>query len=737
MMTVQSSEKHRLTATSPDHRVEVLVPLAVGRPYSYLAGDLSLSAGDFVTVPLGRRQTLGVVWDDTQQNKDIPAHKLKSVLHRHACPPMPEMHRKFLSWIAGYTMADLGSVLKLTLTTAAGIAPEQGTPRYRAADISPDGLSPKRKAVYEAAQNAPDLTAKSLAAKAGSTPALVKSMAADGQLTVIARAAPLPCTEITHLKTDLDLSNDQAEASKVLTRALSDGGFAPVLLDGVTGSGKTEVYFEALAEAFRLGKQVLVLLPEIGLSSQFISRFERRFGVKPAVWHSEITPAQKRKIWRGVIEGRTKCVVGARSALFLPFADLGLIVVDEEHDASYKQEDGVIYNARDMAVVRAKIGAFPVVLASATPSLETMQNVWAGKYTHVTLTSRFGAAVLPEIHMIDMRSEKTTAQTFISEPLRAAMQERVERGEQSLLFLNRRGYAPLTLCRKCAHRIECPSCTAWLVEHRKTGNLHCHHCGFQRKLPKICPECEAEESLVACGPGVERIAEEVYAFLLDANILVLSSDITNSPKALNDAISAIACGDIDVIIGTQMIAKGHNFPKLTCVGVIDADVGLGGADMRAAERTFQLLHQVSGRAGRADLPGQVFLQSYMPDHAVMKALAAGARDPFLKIESEERAEASMPPYGKLVALIVSGNKEDQVKAYCRDLARTAPAYSNVQVLGPAAAMLSMLRGKHRWRFLIKAEKEAQIQKIMQDWVGAVKKPSSVQLKIDIDPQSFF
>lgn len=711
------------------------MPLAVGRPYSYLAGDVLPEAGDFVTVPLGRRQALGVVWDDKSGNTDIPAHKLKTVLQRHDCPPLPKSHRKFLDWVSAYTMGDLGSVLKLTLTTTAGLEPEQGAVRYKIGDTA--GLTAKRKTVYDAAALNPDLTAKALAAKAGSTPALVKSMAGDGQLAAIQQPAPLPCTDIRDLKTDLDLTNDQTEAARALTRALETGGFAPVLLDGVTGSGKTEVYFEALAEAFRLGKQVLVLLPEIGLSSQFISRFERRFGVKPAVWHSEITPAQKRKIWRGVIEGKTKCVVGARSALFLPFVDLGLIVVDEEHDASYKQEEGVIYNARDMAMVRAKIGAFPVVLASATPSLETMQNVWAGKYTHVTLTSRFGVAVMPDVEMIDMREEKTTAQTFISEPLRAAMLETLARGEQSLLFLNRRGYAPLTLCRKCAHRIECPSCSAWLVEHRKTGNLHCHHCGFQRKLPKICPECEAEDSLVACGPGVERIAEEVTAFMPDAKILVLSSDVTNSPKALDDAIAAITKGEIDVIIGTQMIAKGHNFPKLTCVGVVDADVGLGGADMRAAERTFQLLHQVSGRAGRADLPGRVYLQSYMPDHAVMEALAAGARDPFLKVESAEREEASMPPYGKLVALIVSGNKEDQVKSFCRDLARTAPTYGNVQVLGPAAAMLSMLRGKYRWRFLIKAEKEVQIQKIILDWVGAVKKPSSVQLKIDIDPQSFF
>ena len=668
MMVMQSSDK----------TVQILTPFPVGKAYSYLSNGLDLSVGDLVLVPLGRKQTIGVVWSRDAE-ADVDASKLKAVIDKIESPPVPDVHRNFISWIASYTMADIGAVLKMSLPKM-----------VENALVKP----PKKEDIS-------------------------------------------PCQEIKSLKTDLDLSNDQVEAAKVLTDALKSNEFSPVLLDGVTGSGKTEVYFEALAECFRTGRQALVLLPEIGLSSQFIDRFKRRFGTEPAIWHSDVTPAKKRKIWKGVIKGETQCVVGARSALMLPFADLGLIVIDEEHDQSYKQEDGVIYNARDMAIVRAKLGAFPVVLASATPSLETMQNVWDGKYQHVVLPSRFGPAVMPDIEMIDMREEKTTAQVFLSDTLREAMIRAKERGEQSLLFLNRRGYAPLTLCRKCGHRFQCPSCTAWLVEHRKTGRLHCHHCDFDMRIPKICPECETEESLVACGPGVERIAEEARMVMPDANVLLLSSDITNSPKALEEALNDITAGKADVVIGTQLIAKGHNFPKLTCVGVVDADIGLSGGDMRAAERTFQLLHQVSGRAGRSSLKGTVYLQSYMPDHTVMQALAAGDRDPFLKLEAREREAADMPPYGKLVSLIISGQKEDIVQNYCRMLARNAPAYTNIQVLGPAAAMLAILRGKHRWRFLLRAPKDVQIQKIVGDWVASVKKPSSIQLKVDIDPQSFF
>ena len=546
-----------------------------------------------------------------------------------------------------------------------------------------------------------------------------------------------PCTQVPQIKGDVELSHDQVQAAEKISQAVDAGRFEALLLDGVTGSGKTEVYFQAMSKIFEKGGQVLILLPEIGLSTAFVKRFHERFGIKPAMWHSEITPANRRKVWNGVLRGETKCVIGARSAMFLPFPNLHLIIVDEEHDPSYKQEDGVIYNARDMAIVRANFDKAPVVLASATPSLETMENVWSGKYTHLVLPERFGAATMPDIHMIDMREEKTTAQTFIGAPLRNALEETLAKDEQALLFLNRRGYAPLTLCRKCGYRFECPSCTAWLVDHRKTGALHCHHCDYSIPRPHACPECETEDSLAACGPGVERIAEEVAAILPDAKPLVLSSDITESPKNLAAALSSIQSGEVDVIIGTQMIAKGYHFPRLTTVGVVDADIGLSGGDMRAAERTFQLLQQVSGRAGRADLKGHVYLQSFMPDHTVMQAIHAGDRDAFLAVEAAERKEAAMPPYGKLAALIISGKNDQTVKGFCYALARCAPRYDNMQILGPSAAMMSRLRGQYRWRFLIKTDKNTHLQNVISDWLSQVKQPSSIKLKVDIDPQSFF
>jgi primosomal protein N' (replication factor Y) (superfamily II helicase) len=510
-----------------------------------------------------------------------------------------------------------------------------------------------------------------------------------------------------------------------------------VLLDGVTGSGKTEVYFEAVAEAIKQGKQVLILLPEISLSAQFLERFERRFGVAPALWHSEVPAGQRRATWSGVAEGKTKVVVGARSALFLPYADLGLIVVDEEHDASYKQEEGVMYHARDMAIVRARLGGFAVVLVSATPSLETMVNVQQGKYHYLSLPSRHAGASLPDIHVINLKLAAPGRGQFISPPLQEALKKTFAAGEQSILFLNRRGYAPLTLCRTCGYRFQCPSCSAWLVEHKRFSRMQCHHCGYAQQVPRNCPSCNDEDSFAACGPGVERIQEEVSALLPEARTFILASDVITSPNMIRAAVRDIEDRKHDVIIGTQIIAKGHHFPALTLVGVVDADLGLSGGDLRAGERTFQLLHQVSGRAGRGELKGRVYLQTYMPEQNVIKALAKNDRDEFLAVEAREREKAGMPPFGRLAAVILSGPEEMKLDQFCRALAQKAPRYDDIRVLGPAPAPMAYLRGKHRRRFLIKAGRNISVQKYLAEWLSPVKVPSALQLKIDIDPQSFF
>ncbi len=532
------------------------------------------------------------------------------------------------------------------------------------------------------------------------------------------------------------LSADQQVAARRLLERTGAAGFSVTVLDGVTGSGKTETYFAAIAAALDAGRQVLVLLPEIALGAQWLDRFRRRFGTEPAQWHSDLSPAARRDTWRAVASGRDRLVVGARSALFLPFPELGLIIVDEEHDPSYKQEDGVAYQARDMAVLRASVARIPIVLVSATPSLETVVNIGRGRYAAVHLPRRHAEAALPRIELVDMRRERLQAGRFLAAPLVEAATLTLAAGEQVLFFLNRRGYAPLTLCRACGHRMQCPNCTAWLVEHRFTGRLQCHHCGHAETVPALCPECLASGTLAPCGPGVERIREEVAARFPAARIAMMVSDLLPGPRAASELVEAIAAHRYDVLIGTQIVAKGHHFPALTLVGVVDADLGMTGGDLRAGERTYQLLHQVAGRAGRADRPGRVLIQTYMPEQPVMRALAAGDRDGFLRAEADARRAAGLPPFGRLAALIVSAADAEAADEAARALARAAPQMPGVVVLGPAPAPLAILRGRHRRRFLVKAERGVVVQAVLRDWLGRVRLGGSARLQVDIDPYSF-
>jgi primosomal protein N' (replication factor Y) len=513
-------------------------------------------------------------------------------------------------------------------------------------------------------------------------------------------------------------------------------GFSTTLLDGVTGSGKTETYFEAVAEVVRQGGQALILLPEIALTVQFLDRFAERFGCRPAEWHSDLSQRERRRTWRAIAAGQAQVVVGARSALFLPYPRLKLIVADEEHESAFKQEDGLIYHARDMAVVRAKLGNFPIVLSSATPSLETWVNAKSGRYGHVKLPERHGAAQLPQVELVDLRVDAPEPQRWLSPKLHAAMRATLEAKEQVLLFLNRRGYAPLTLCRTCGFRIGCPNCSSWLVEHRYHGRLRCHHCGFDAVKPRQCPKCSMENSLAACGPGVERLLEEVRELYPDSRIALASSDVLHGPRETQAAIREMAEGGTDILIGTQIVAKGHHFPMLTLVGVVDADLGLQGGDPRARERTFQLLHQVSGRAGRAQHPGRVLLQTHQPDDPVMKALASGNRDGFLDMEAEDRMRFGLPPFGRLAAVIVSGNDEPLVNDTARALRHAAPLHADLEVWGPAPAALSRLRGQTRVRLLVKARRSVRLSDYLRGWLGSVKIPGRVRVVVDVDPMSF-
>jgi len=737
-------------AVNPE-RVSVLLPLPLTGPYDYaLPSDLELAPGDVVQVPLGTREVIGVVWDVPERDDGLAADRLKTVIAHYDVPPLPAVERRFIEWVAGYTMTSPGAVLRMALSSPGALETPRPIAALRAR-VSKDGvgdlrLTPARRRVLAIVEDGLARPAPELARAAGVSASVVKGLLEAGALESVNLPPPAAFAPPDAAAPGPSLTTAQREAAAALrerARATEDGppGFSVTLLNGVTGSGKTEVYFEAVAEALTAGRQVLVLLPEIALSAQWLARFEERFGVPPAQWHSDLSSRVRRVTWRAVAFGEARLVVGARSALYLPFADLGLIVVDEEHETAFKQEDGVIYHARDMAVVRARLGEIPIVLVSATPSLESVTNAKSGRYRLQHLPERHGSAGLPEIVLIDMRAEKPPAlpglgQSWLSPSLRAAVSETLAAGEQALLFLNRRGYAPLTLCRACGHRLDCPNCTAWLVEHRLSGKLQCHHCGYWSALPRHCPKCEAEGSLAACGPGVERLADEVAVLFPEAQRALMSSDTVTGPESAAALVKAVQAGEVDLLIGTQIVAKGNHFPKLTCVGVIDADLGLGGGDLRAAERTYQLLGQVAGRAGRAERPGRVLIQTFEPGHAVMQALRSGDRERFLEAESEARRSAGLPPFGRLAALILSAPQPGLVDEACRRLARVAPRSDGVDVFGPAPAPLAILRRQHRRRFLLRTRRDIALQGLLRAWLAAVELPRQVRLRIDIDPYSF-
>lgn len=738
-------------------RVPVLFPLPLEGSYDYLVpDDLDLAPGAVVMAPLGKRDVMGVVWDGDRltANPDAPPppdDRLKEVVARLPVAPLSEAALRFIEWVAAYYVVPPGRVLRMALSAREALQAPPRVKLYRLAESEqaamPAGLrpTPARLRVLEIASDGLGRTQGDLARTAGVSSSVVKGLQRAGVLEMVEAEQRMRFAAIDGARPGPRLSPSQAAAAEALRGAVSSGGENVTLLDGVTGSGKTEVYFEAVAACLSEGKQALVLLPEIALSTQWLDRFAARFGAEPGVWHSDLGQKERRETWRAVAEQRVQVVVGARSALFLPYQALGLIVVDEEHDPSYKQEDGVAYNARDMAVVRGRLENAPVVLASATPSLETLANVERGRYRHLLLEERHGAALLPQIELIDLRRDRplrhpgvpgSAGQSWLSTRLRGALSAALAEGEQSLLFLNRRGYAPLTLCRACGHRIQCPHCTAWLVEHRLAGRLQCHHCGFGQRLPETCPACEAPQSLAACGPGVERLAEEVKRLYPDARLAIMASDTMQGPHAAAELIAAVEAREVDILIGTQIAAKGYHFPYLTLVGVIDGDLGLYGGDLRAAERTFQLLQQVAGRAGRAECPGLVLIQTTDPDHPVMQALAEGDRARFIAAEAKGRRRAALPPYGRLAALVLSAPDQHVVDRVAGELAREAPIGEGLEVLGPAPAPLAILRGRHRRRFLLRADRGQPIQARIRKWLGGRRFPAQVRLQIDIDPQSF-
>ncbi|MBO1906037.1 primosomal protein N' [Microvirga sp. 3-52] len=713
---------------------DVLIPLALDTAYSYAVPDhIALEEGDVVQVPLANREVAGVVWG----LREGQGGNLKKVTGVIEAPNLSPKMRKFLDWIAWYTLAPKGSALAMGLKIPDPDRQEVARVGVKLAGALPKRMTPARQKVVDVAQDGVVRLKSELAHAAGVSNGVVDGLIDEGTLETVALlaepVAEMPDPAFGHTA----LSDGQREAADEIVAAMGEEHPPVILLEGVTGSGKTEVYFEAVAQALGTGRQALILMPEIALTAQFLDRFTARFGVKPATWHSGVTGRRRERLYTAIASGEVKVVAGARSALFLPYADLGLVIVDEEHETAYKQDDGVHYHARDMAVVRGKIENAPVVLASATPSIESRVNVERGRYRHVKLPERFGGRSMPQIRAVDLRKEPIPKGRWLSPTLVSAVEGTVARGEQALLFLNRRGYAPLTLCRACAHRYECPNCSSWLVEHRFRRSLVCHHCGHVERTPQACVECGSVDSLVPCGPGVERIAEEAAALFPDKRCIVLSSDFPGGTERLRAELAAIAAGEFDIVIGTQLVAKGHNFPLMTLVGVLDADIGLTSGDPRAAERTFQMLQQVTGRAGRGEKPGRALVQTWQPDHPVIAALISGDAERFYEEETRVREMAGLPPFGRLASLIVSAAEREAAEVHARAMALVAEPPPGVTVLGPAEAPLALIRGRYRFRLLVKTEREVDLQAYLRGWMARCPKiRGNTRVSIDVDPQSF-
>ncbi len=725
-----------MVSEAPPQRVRV-VPFQHGLgPLDYaVPAGLALAPGDAVEVPLGPRRITGVVWDaDRLAAPDVPAARLRAVIARLPLPPLAPALMRLIEWTADYYVAPLQAVVRMAWPSVAFLSPREFT-EYRLGGPLPQRLTPERAQALERLAGRQG-SARDLARFAQVSEAVIRGLVAAGTLlaqTVSGDASP-PLPDPDHAPPQL--SADQRTVADDLVAAVDAGRFAPILLEGVTGSGKTEVYFEAVAQAIRSGGQALVLVPEIALTAPWLARFAQRFGCAPLAWHSDLKTAERRAAWAAIADGRARVVVGARSALFLPYARLKTIIVDEAHEASFKQEEGVHYHARDVAVMRGRIEGLPVVLATATPAIETQVLSQRGIYRHLSLPGRFGGAELPDVQLIDMTRHPPARGSFLAPPLVAALARNLAAGEQSLLFLNRRGYAPLTLCRACGHRIQCPNCTAWMVEHRLSRRLACHHCGHQMPVPAACPECGAPDSLAACGPGVERIGEEVQRLFPTARTAIATSDTISSPARAAALVQAVEGGTLDIIIGTQMVTKGYHFPELTLVGIVDADLGLAGGDLRAGERCWQQIVQASGRAGRGQKPGRVLIQTHQPGAALMQALKHGDGPGFFAAEIAARRDLGLPPFGRLAALIISSEDAAAAAAAATTLGEAAPQAEGLLVLGPAPAPLAMLRGRHRHRLLVQARRDLPLPAILRDWLGRVPLPASVRVVVDVDPYSF-
>ena len=716
--------------------ISVMVPYKIDEPFQYFASqNSSLSLGDFVSVPLGQKIIIGVVWDK-HPKKTVDSIKLKQVIEKQNIPPMSKSLLLLIEWVSNYTLAPLGSVLKLAMPPLNFSKNHDIKKTLFFSGHIPKRLTEGRSKIINFIEKEPGCTLEEVIKFTNVSKNILKVLIKQGYVKEKIIKENELLFEEKFNETIPELTKEQLLVSGKIMNEINKNNFSVILLDGVTGSGKTEVYFEAISKVIKKGNQALIMLPEISLTEQWLQKFYQRFGVEPILWHSSIGKKDRVNAWKKISTGQVKVVVGARSSLFLPFKNLDLIIVDEEHDPSYKQQENVIYNARDMAIVRANILNKPIILVSATPSLETLYNVKIKKYSLVKLKERYGGAKLPSISIIDLNNEKKTPKKWISNSLIEEIKKCLINKEQAMLFLNRRGYAPLTLCKKCGYRLECNNCSSWLVMHQSLNKLLCHHCGYSINYPEKCPKCDTENSLVLIGPGIERLSEEVSQVFPEAKQELLSSDLLVNHNETSNSFERIKKGEVDIIIGTQVMSKGHHFPYLTLVGVIDGDIGLVGGDIRANEKTFQLLYQVSGRAGREKLGGSAFIQTYYPNYPVMESIKKGLRDQFLDNELDNRKSNLMPPFGKLASVIISSSDENEAMALAQKLSKIAPKIEDIQLFGPVAAPIKFLRGRYRFRILLKASRSAKLQSYIKNWILFNRYPKRVKVQIDIDPYTF-
>ena len=710
--------------------ISVALPFNVASIFHY-SHSHAIEPGTYVRVPLGNKTVTAITWEDVPC--DLELSKLKPITACFDLPIMQPSLRRTLEKTALYNCASLGNCLKLALPCPTIDQKKKTIVQYVTSPTIGKNvtLTPKRQKILTICSDDTLPRTRADLIEAGCSIAVINSLVAAGALMKQDVSYDYSRNHKLRPKPPIFTEKQQVALQRIAQEMTTAS--PRIVLDGATGSGKTEIYFQQVEAVLQAGRQALILLPEIALSLQIIKRAAARFGIEPTLWHSSMTPAARQQALLHIIHGGASLIIGARSALFLPYKDLALIVVDEAHDASYKQDDGVMYHGRDMAVLRATQEQIPIILATATPSCETVENINNGRYSCITLERRRTQAELPLIHLVAMQQETLPKHHFVSRTVIDAVKTTLDMGKQSLLFLNRRGYAPLMLCRTCGYHHQCPHCSSWLVYHESRNMMQCHHCGFHDGVPTACPECQAtKDHLILCGPGVERVYAEVKQHFSDARIEVLSGDT----KGLAKLMTAMQRGDIDIAIGTQLLAKGHHFPHLETVGIIDADAGLAGSDMRAAEKSYQLLHQLAGRAGREKTRGNVYMQTYQSEHPMMQALQHWDRDTFITTELENRKQALMPPYGRLAALIIEGKDERLAANIASHLHQHKPQYHDVLVLGPAPAPMYKLRNKYRHRFLVRAPKAVDVQRIMLNWKALVRVPNSITVKIDIDPINF-